>query len=234
MLVCLLAGLFAGAVVIRLSEILPSSRPGIALNSAPGRDGRVIRYVLVAAANVVLLCLMTEIPGQSEALSRPVRFVWMPVFVLIAVIDIEHRRVLPALLLPAALLAILESLTANQLLSALFGGIVGTLLSGFMYLGGQLYRRALQRWRDIQLREVPFGGGDVMLAGLCGLVVGWPLILPTLLLAVFCAGIAALLLLATGRVKFRSALPYAPFLLIGTVLVMRFQEAFAQLLRLPG
>ena len=99
MLACLLAGLFAGAVVTRLSEILPSSRPGKVLNSAPGRGGRVIRYVLVAAANVLLLCLMTDIPGQSEALSRLVRFVWMPVFVLIAVIDIEHRRVLPA---PAA------------------------------------------------------------------------------------------------------------------------------------
>ncbi len=234
MLVCLLAGLFTGAVVTRLSEILPSSRPGNALNSAPGRGGRVIRYVLVAAANVVLLCLMTEIPGQSEALSRPVRLVWMPVFVLIAVIDIEHRRILSAVLLPAALLALLESMISARLHSTLAGGFMGVILSGSMYLGGQLYLHALHRWRGIRLQEVPFGGGDVTLTGLCGLVVGWPFILPALLLAVLSAGASALLLLTTGRVKRHSALPYAPFLLIGTVLVMRFPEAFAYLLRLPG
>ncbi len=153
---------------------------------------------------------------------------------LIAVIDIEERRVLPVVLLPAALFALLEAWAAQGLASALAGVCAGALPGFAMYLGGQQYQRALSKWRGIQLQEVPFGGGDVMLAGLCGLVVGWPNILFALLLAVFSAGAIALLLLATGRVTVRSAMPYAPFLLGGTVFVMRFPEVSGNLLRLSG
>ncbi len=234
MLACLLAGLIAGGAVTRLSEILPTSRPGELKSARIGRRSRARRYLLIAAVTILLLCLMAEITERGDALSGLVRFVWMPVFVLIAVIDIEHRRVLSTVLLPAALLALLESLISSRLHSALAGGIMGVLLSGGMYLGGQLYLHALRRWRSIELQVVPFGGGDVMLAGLCGLVVGWPFILPALLLAVLGAGVSALLLLATGRVRLSSALPYAPFLLIGTVLVIRFPDAFTNALRLPG
>ena len=234
MLACLLAGLIAGSIVSRLSEILPISRQGKLQNAKVCRRGRARRYLLIAAATILLLCLMTENVGQGEALSHSVRFAWMPAFVLIAVIDIEHRRVLPVVLLPAAILALLESLSATRIMSTLAGGIAGVLLGGGMFLGGQLYLHALRRWRGIRLREVPFGGGDVMLAGLCGLVVGWPFILPALLLAVFSAGASALLLLATGRVTLRSTLPYAPFLLGSSVIVLRFPEAFTDLLRLSG
>ena len=222
MLACLLAGLIAGSIVSRLSEILPISRQGKLQNARVCRCGRARRYLLITAATIFLLCLMAEIPDQGEALTRTIHFVWMPVFVLIAVIDIEHRRVLPVILLPTALFALLESLGATRLSSALAGGIAGVLLGGGIYLGGQLYLRALRRWRSIELQVVPFGGGDVMLAGLCGLVVGWPRILSALMLAVFSAGAWALLMLATGRVKRHSALPYAPFLLIGSVFVLRF------------
>lgn len=230
MLPFLLAGLVAGCIVSLLSVILPASTR----HSGRNRRQHIMRFLLIAVSSTLLHYFLVAGTAPAGSASGLTLIIWTAIFMLIAVIDIEERRVMPVVLLPAGLFALLEAAAAQSLASAVAGGSAGALLGIAMFLGGQQYQRAMSRRRGVQERDVPFGGGDVLLAGLCGLVVGWPNILLALLLAVFSAGAVALVLLATGRVTLGSALPYAPFLLAGTVFVMRFPEVSGHLLRLSG
>ncbi|NLW17210.1 MAG: prepilin peptidase [Firmicutes bacterium] len=59
------------------------------------------------------------------------------------------------------------------------------------------------------------GGGDVRLAGLLGLVLGWRLLACALLVAFVSGALLALLLLASGRATRKTAVPFGPFLALG-------------------
>ena len=68
-----------------------------------------------------------------------------------------------------------------------------------------------------------FGEGDVRLAPLLGLYLGWlnPALVFVALLVAFVAGAAVgAALLATGRVRRNQSLPFGPFLALGTVLAV--------------
>jgi leader peptidase (prepilin peptidase)/N-methyltransferase len=64
------------------------------------------------------------------------------------------------------------------------------------------------------------GLGDVKMAFLMGLVLGWPLILPALLLAFVAGALVGLGLIAAGRAKMKSEIPFGTFLAAATFLVM--------------
>ncbi len=66
------------------------------------------------------------------------------------------------------------------------------------------------------------GVGDIKLAFLMGLVLGWPNILVALLLAFYIGAIAGLVLIVYGRKKLKSEIPFGPFLVTGTFLALFF------------
>ena len=75
----------------------------------------------------------------------------------------------------------------------------------------------------VLLRPGQLGLGDVKLAGLLGLGLGWlgwPAVLTGSLLAFVLFAGCALALLAAGRVTRRTALPFGPFMLTGALLVL--------------
>lgn len=61
------------------------------------------------------------------------------------------------------------------------------------------------------------GGGDVKLAFLMGLVLGWPKILSALFLAFAVGAIYGIILIIMKRKTFKSEVPFGPFLVMGTV-----------------
>ena len=63
------------------------------------------------------------------------------------------------------------------------------------------------------------GMGDVKLAGVIGLMVGYPLVLPALLGGIILGGLAAALLLITKRATRKTAIAYAPYLCVGALAV---------------
>lgn len=146
-------------------------------------------------------------------------------FVLIAVIDIEHRLILRVVVAPAAVLFLaIGSLQATRgPVKTALGGIAGFAILWLMYLLGILLSRWIARRRGQALEEVAFGFGDVMLGGLIGLVVGWPGILVAVVLGVLAAGIFSLGVLGVKLVQRRYTpympIPYGPFLLIGASVV---------------
>ena len=64
------------------------------------------------------------------------------------------------------------------------------------------------------------GAGDVKLAGVIGLMTGYPEVLSTLALGIVLGGVAALWLLLARRVSRQSYMAYAPYLAIGALIML--------------
>lgn len=75
-------------------------------------------------------------------------------------------------------------------------------------------------------REKWMGMGDAYVALLVGLVVRWPGIIPALILAFAMGAIYGIILIALGRKTMKSQVPFAPFLVLGTFLVLLIPKIF--------
>jgi len=152
---------------------------------------------------------------------------------LVTVIDIEHRLILWVVIWPAALVAALTGfvLPGHGLVKTLAGGLAGYLLTLGIYWLAELYVRLVFRLRGQPVDEVGFGGGDVNLAGLVGLAVGWPGVLLALTLAILVGGLYSLGYIVVQLVRRRytphSAVPYGPFLVLGALTIYLYGKDFA-------
>jgi prepilin signal peptidase PulO-like enzyme (type II secretory pathway) len=190
-----------------------------------------------ARAPAVELAALLGAPALGPYLGEPLRIasglaVWA-VFLLIVVTDLEHRLILNAVVLPAALLfaaiGVFDPLRGPE--RTLLGGLVGFVAFYLLYLLGGLFGRVASRLRGKPLSEVPFGFGDVNLAGLIGLALGWPGVLVGLVLGIFAAGAYSLILVAWMAARRRysafTPFPYGPFLILGALAVyFRLWNAF--------
>jgi leader peptidase (prepilin peptidase)/N-methyltransferase len=73
------------------------------------------------------------------------------------------------------------------------------------------------------LRPGQLGGGDIKLAALAGLALGWlgwPAVLAGASLGFLLSAVVSLALLAARRITLRSAISFGPFLLGGTLLAV--------------
>ena len=146
-------------------------------------------------------------------------------FLLITVIDLEHRLILHVVVLPAAIIlgtiGILDP--ARGALKTLGGGLAGAGSFYLLFLLGEAFARAIARARQKPLDEVAFGFGDVTLAGLIGLIVGWPAVVLALLLGILTAGVFSLghvlVMLLRRRYSAFTPIAYGPFLILGASLV---------------
>lgn len=159
----------------------------------------------------VLALVLGQFGGQSDV----VAFAFLGVLgVALAAIDIAVQRLPDLLTLPAY--PILIALLAVAAITSHDGAALVRALLGGLALGGTYLILAL-------LRPGQLGGGDIKLAGLAGLALGW-LGWPTLIAgAVFGFALSALVslaLLAARRVTLHSAICFGPFLLGGALLAM--------------
>ncbi len=184
---------------------------------------RGIRPVIVELVGTIgAILLVRRDPGVSALLAgAAVGFV----FLLITVIDIEHRLVLHVVVVPAALvLGLLQAVDPSRgPVKTLLGGLAGAGSFYVLYLLGEAFARLLARARGRSLDEVAFGFGDVTLAGLIGLIVGWPAVVLALLIGILAAGLFSLayvlVMLARRRYTAFTPIPYGPFLILGASLV---------------
>jgi leader peptidase (prepilin peptidase)/N-methyltransferase len=131
-------------------------------------------------------------------------------FAVILIIDLEQGLILNKMVFPAMLVALVLSLFSSDLetvpsfASAAGGGGLGLglfLIIAIVSRGGM-------------------GWGDVKLAGLIGLVAGFPLVLVAIMLAVLSGGLVAIAMLALKLRERKQTLPFGVFLAIGTVITL--------------
>lgn len=142
----------------------------------------------------------------SQPLHLAIGWLYVAFFVAVTVIDLETRRVLNVMLAPAAVVAAGASLLAAPPTptSMFLGGAAGF---GLFFLLGVLGRGAL-------------GFGDVKLAGVIGLMTGFPDVLAALAIGALLGGVVALALLVTRRATRKTKIPYAPYLAAGAVIAL--------------
>jgi leader peptidase (prepilin peptidase)/N-methyltransferase len=145
-------------------------------------------------------------------------------FGMLAVIDIEHRLVLYVTSLFGMVIGFALGLYAKGLVPTLIGGAAGFGVMLVLYFLGELFAVILSRIRKETIDEVALGFGDVMLSGVLGLMLGWPLITMCLFSAIVLGGLVSLgyviSMLANHRYKALTALPYAPFLLASATVLL--------------
>jgi leader peptidase (prepilin peptidase)/N-methyltransferase len=131
-------------------------------------------------------------------------------FIAILVIDLEQGLILNKMVFPAMLVALGLSLFLSDLDTV--PGIASAAGGGGLGLGLFLIIAIVSRGG--------MGWGDVKLAGLIGLVAGFPLVLVAVMLAVLTGGVVAIALLAFKFRERKQTLPFGVFLAIGVVITL--------------
>ncbi len=145
-------------------------------------------------------------------------------FGLVAVIDLEYRAILDPVSVVGAVIGLATGWLLHGPLMTIAGGAAGFLIMLLLYYGGDLFARWLAKRRNQETDEVALGFGDVKLAGILGLILGWPGIIAGLILGIFFGGVAGLVYIVytkiAGRYEAFSAIPYAPFLILGALVLL--------------
>jgi prepilin signal peptidase PulO-like enzyme (type II secretory pathway) len=194
---------------------------------------------LVCAMSLPLLWIWAA-GGVSMTAGVAFRFVAAAVlvlaFILVVVIDVEHRLILRIVVLPAAVLVAVTGflVPGHSIQRILLGGLAGYGIMFSMYLLGALYTIVVGRLRGRALSEVALGGGDVNLAMLVGLAVGWPGVVVALVLTVVAGGLYSLGLIMVQVLRRRYSphmvMPYGPFLVLGGLAIYLFGPQIARVL----
>ncbi len=140
--------------------------------------------------------------------------------VVVAVIDLERRMILNRIIFPSLVVLLILAPFWTQIgLSRPFMGSSGmaAALANSLAAGIGAFLIFLI---VALLYPSGMGGGDVKLAGLLGLLVGFPGILVALWGAVVGGGLVAIVLLALRKKGRKDAIPFGPFLSIGGIVVL--------------
>lgn len=159
-----------------------------------------------------------KLVGSPWSFVQPV--FWLVIgMVLLAILIID----LLYMVIPFALNLTLFSLALSYRVGLVSSGIMTTkdfvlsLLAGFslclMFVVLQAATKAIKKVDG-------FGLGDMYLAPSLGLLLGWPKILPGMFMAFISGSLIGVILMATGKKSLGQYLPFAPFLILGTVLAL--------------
>ena len=170
--------------------------------------------------------------AQISTLQTIFWLIYMAIFTLIIVIDIEHKLILFVVIIPSSILAIIDALitsTQPTLQVALIGGAAGFGVFFLMYNGGYLFTYIAGILRSKPIKEVAFGYGDVMMAMLSGLILGWRVLIFAMFITVFLGAFGAVLFLLTKAIGGKrysafTAIPYGPYIVAGTILMLLFRD----------
>jgi leader peptidase (prepilin peptidase)/N-methyltransferase len=253
--ISVILGWFAGIFINYASDVLPLTRrfsqPACTHCQSPfswkdyltfrpcGRCGkrRSLRTWLVQILTTAAFVYFWSFPPR--VLPLPLVMLVLIYFGIITVIDLEHRLILHPTSLAGAVLGLIVGTTIHSradglLLGAgmsLLGGLFGFGVMFLLYQLGTLaarYRaRRMQAAGQAPDDEEALGGGDVYLAGVLGLMLGWPFIVRALVLGVLLGGLISFLFILLLLIRRRytndalmTFIPYGPYFIIGAFYVL--------------
>lgn len=242
-IIALLAGWIAGVFINYSSDILPVARRlGKASCPKCNSDLKWQNYLLFKNCSSC-----HSPPGIRTYIVAPVMifasiYIWffppahlnyilgllvLVYFGVVAIIDIEHRLILHPVSIAGAILGLVVGTVAHGITTTLIGGLAGLGIMGFFYLVGVFFARYRAKKLGKDDDEEALGFGDVILAGVLGLMLGWPAIWFALLLGILAGGLISLIiiafLLATKKYQTMSFfIAYGPYLILGATLTLFF------------
>jgi leader peptidase (prepilin peptidase)/N-methyltransferase len=240
----LIFGLLGALLVNYLADVLPAHRKIVPAYCHDCNSQKSLRYLLpfvpcqecgaratgrhqaVLILGPVLAGLLYYFP--IESLGNFGAILWLVYFGLVVVIDLEHRLILHPVSLVGALIGFIFGSLSHGVVATIIGGAAGFGIMLIFYFLGELFVRYLSKSRGQEIDEVALGFGDVNLAGVIGLLLGWPVILLGIFFAIILGGIISglFLLVQSIRKKYEAfqALPYGPFLVISVVIVYYYSQ----------
>lgn len=175
------------------------------------RRRRLSGLAILAASALVIGFVPAVLPGPLPAvIAATAAYLWLAaISVVLTGIDIEAHRLPDAIVLPAYLIS---------------GGLLA--LAGVLGAGGEAIVRAVIGMAALftfylalrLLQPSAMGGGDVKLAGVIGLhlgFVGWDALVVGAVMAFFLGGLYGVILLLIRRANRRTAIPFGPWMLAG-------------------
>ena len=211
----ILLGIMAGLVVNYLADVIPFtlrlSRP-VCKNPACQKPFAWTDYLLLHRCQhcsqprgwrnfaVLLWCVVSALYlwfSYPVKLGYAISFIVLFYLYVVALIDLEHRLILRPLSITGLILTAISGFIMHGWFSTLIGGIVGFAIMYIFYLFGKLFSRLRARrlGQDPGETEEALGSGDVTLATILGLFLGWPLIWYGLLLGVLVGGLISILII---------------------------------------
>jgi leader peptidase (prepilin peptidase)/N-methyltransferase len=243
LVVPLFAGMLAGWIVNGFADTLPITRR--LSRPACGHCGKTYPWAAYLTFRACPNCGHSPrgwrpwfVQGALVALSfytwlKPSRLgYWMGLllltyFAIVVVIDLEHRLILHSTSVAGALLGLGSGIFLHGIPVTLIGGAASYAIMLVFYLLGEVFVRYMSRRRGEAIEEVALGYGDVNLAGIMGLFLGWPGIIIGLLFTILAGGVVSLAVVAIMLIRRRyqafSAIPYGPFLVF-SILVLLFRS----------
>jgi prepilin signal peptidase PulO-like enzyme (type II secretory pathway) len=177
----------------------------------------------------------------SKALGIPLGMIVLVYFAVITVIDLEHRLILHPTSLFGAVLGLIVGTSIHSRIDdkgillgmgmSLLGGVFGFGVMFLLYQLGTLVARFRARKMKAAGQqeddEEALGGGDVYLAGVLGLMLGWSFIVSALAWGVILGGVVSFLFLLALVIRRRYSsealltfIPYGPFFIIAAALFL--------------
>ncbi|MBN1369674.1 MAG: prepilin peptidase [Dehalococcoidaceae bacterium] len=163
------------------------------------------RMLMVELATGIMFLLLYLFYGLSPELG--IALLYFSLLLLIFIIDLEQQLILNVIIYPSALAVLLINLIwpdtgiTHGFLNGLAGGGAGLLLFLLIVIASR----------------GGMGLGDVKMAGLMGLILGFPGIFVGIFLAVVSGGLVAGIILMLKRKSKRDPIPFGPFLSLGTM-----------------
>ena len=183
-----------------------------------------IRYPLVEAlTGALFVCLYLKF---SLTIALAVYCALVASFIVVTFVDLEHYIIPNQITFGGIGVGLVLSLIVRHIpgdgfivtkpLEAISGGV---LFAGTIYL--------LDQFSHLVFKKRGMGGGDVKLAAVIGLFVGLRLVLPVILVASMVGSVIGIAVLAIRRQKEDDPshyIPFGPYLVLGTIIVLFFGE----------
>ncbi len=254
-LVSILGGWLAGWLINYLSDVLPVtrrfSRPAcqrcaaniewsdyLLFRPCPNGHRRTPRTWLVQILGAAISVYIWIHPPSIGYIPGIILTIY---FGVVFVIDMEHRLILHPTSIFGSFLGLWVGAVSHGLYWTLLGGLAGLAIMLAFYFFGMLFTRL--RARRLQAsgqetdEEEALGAGDVILAAILGLILGWPMIWFGILAGVLLGGAGSMLFLlwlfATRQYQKNALMifiPYGPYFIISAFLIIYFPRLLAALL----
>jgi leader peptidase (prepilin peptidase)/N-methyltransferase len=185
--------------------------------AACGARASLRRPLLEVALAVIMPLLLARVldPGRPLRIAPAAGFLidalGVVVLAFVFAVDLEHRLILDIAIFPASAGLLLVALLFDHKAFAalLFGVLIWGGLFALLYgLGWLIYR------------QEALGFGDVKLALLLGLLLGYPAAINALVFAALIGAAVSVLLLGLGTVTRRTFIPFGVFMVAGAVLAL--------------